>query len=84
MCKALDQGLDPNAATKTGGTTALMLAQPDVEKTKLLLDRGTPSACIIRSTAALSRSPISTTMGIHGPTSADTFALSAWKGSSLL
>jgi len=38
--KALDQGLDPNAATKTGGTTALMLAQPDIEKTRLLLDRG--------------------------------------------
>lgn len=38
--QALDRGLDPNAATKTGGTTALMLAQPDIEKTRLLLDRG--------------------------------------------
>ena len=36
----LDQGLDPNAATKSGGTTLLMLAQPDLEKTKLLLERG--------------------------------------------
>lgn len=38
--QALDKGRDPNAATKSGGTTVLMLAQPDVEKTKLLLDRG--------------------------------------------
>jgi ankyrin repeat protein len=38
--QALDRGLDPNAATKSGGTTLLMLAQPDLEKTKLLLDRG--------------------------------------------
>jgi len=38
--QALDKGLDPNAATKSGGTTLLMLAQPDVEKTKLLLARG--------------------------------------------
>ncbi len=36
----LDKGLDPNAATKSGGTTALMMAMPDVEKAKLLLDRG--------------------------------------------
>ncbi len=33
------RGLDPNSATK-GGTTALMMAMPDVEKAKLLLDRG--------------------------------------------
>lgn len=36
----LDKNFDPNSATKSGGTTALMLAMPDVEKTKLLLDRG--------------------------------------------
>ena len=36
----LDGGLDSNAATKSGGTTALMMAAPDVEKMKLLLDRG--------------------------------------------
>jgi ankyrin repeat protein len=35
----LDHGLNPNAAT-TSGTTALMLAAPDVDKMKLLLDRG--------------------------------------------
>jgi ankyrin repeat protein len=38
--KLLDGGLDPNAATKSGGTTALMMAAPDVEKMTLLLDRG--------------------------------------------
>jgi ankyrin repeat protein len=36
----LDGGLSPNAATKSGGTTALMLAAPDVDKMTLLLDRG--------------------------------------------
>jgi len=36
----LDAGLDPNAATKSGGTTVLMMAAPDVAKTKLLIDRG--------------------------------------------
>jgi ankyrin repeat protein len=36
----LDSGFDPNSATKSGGTTALMLAAPDIEKMKLLLDRG--------------------------------------------
>jgi ankyrin repeat protein len=36
----LDKKLDPNSATKTGGTTALMLAMPDLEKAKLLIDRG--------------------------------------------
>lgn len=36
----LDGGLSANAATKSGGTTALMLAAPDVEKMRLLLDRG--------------------------------------------
>jgi ankyrin repeat protein len=36
----LDGGLDPNAATKSGGTTALMMAAPDVEKMRLLIDRG--------------------------------------------
>lgn len=38
--KLLDQGFDPNSASKTGGVTALMLAAPDMEKMKLLLDRG--------------------------------------------
>ena len=36
----LDTGFDPNAATRSGGTTALMMAMPDLEKAKLLLDRG--------------------------------------------
>jgi ankyrin repeat protein len=36
----LDKKLDPNVATKAGGTTALMMAVPDPEKTALLLDRG--------------------------------------------
>jgi len=38
--KLLDSGLSPNAATKSGGTTALMMAAPDVQKMTLLLDRG--------------------------------------------
>ena len=38
--RLLDGGLDPNAATRAGGTTALMMAAPDVDKMKLLLDRG--------------------------------------------
>jgi ankyrin repeat protein len=38
--RLLDGGLDPNVATTSGGTTALMLAAPDVEKMRLLLDRG--------------------------------------------
>jgi ankyrin repeat protein len=38
--KLLDGGLSANAATKSGGTTALMMAAPNVEKMKLLLDRG--------------------------------------------
>ena len=36
----LDKKFDPNSATKSGGTTALMMAMPDLEKAKLLLDRG--------------------------------------------
>jgi ankyrin repeat protein len=36
----LDKGLDPNSATQAGGTTALMMAAPDLEKMKLLVDRG--------------------------------------------
>ncbi len=36
----LDGGFDPNSATKPAGTTALMLAAPDIDKMKLLLDRG--------------------------------------------
>ncbi len=38
--RLLDGGLSPNAATSSGGTTALMMAAPDVEKMTLLLDRG--------------------------------------------
>ena len=38
--RLLDGGLDPNAATASGGTTALMAAAPDVAKMRLLLDRG--------------------------------------------
>jgi ankyrin repeat protein len=38
--KLLDSGFDPNSASKAGGVTALMLAVPDVEKMKLLIDRG--------------------------------------------
>ncbi len=38
--KLLDDGFDPNSATKSGGTTALMMAVPDVAKVQLLLDRG--------------------------------------------
>ena len=38
--KLLDAGLDPNAATKSGATTALMMAAPDVDKMTLLIDRG--------------------------------------------
>jgi ankyrin repeat protein len=38
--RLLDGGFDSNSATKSGGTTALMLATPDVDKMKLLLDRG--------------------------------------------
>ena len=38
--KLLDEGLSANAATKSGGTTALMMAVPDVEKMRLLLNRG--------------------------------------------
>ncbi len=38
--RLLDGGFDPNSATRAGGTTALMMAAPDAEKMKLLLDRG--------------------------------------------
>jgi ankyrin repeat protein len=38
--RLLDGGLSPNASTKSGGTTALMMAAPDVEKMRLLIDRG--------------------------------------------
>src|SRR4029078_6768059 len=37
--KLLDSGLSPNASTKSGGTTALMMAAPDVEKMRLLIER---------------------------------------------
>ena len=38
--RLLDQGLSPNSATPSGGTTLLMAAAPDAEKMRLLLDRG--------------------------------------------
>jgi ankyrin repeat protein len=38
--KLLDSGLSPNAAITSGGTTALMMAVPDVEKMSLLIERG--------------------------------------------
>jgi ankyrin repeat protein len=38
--RLLDGGFDPNSATRTDGTTALMMAAPSVEKMKLLLDSG--------------------------------------------
>jgi ankyrin repeat protein len=38
--RLLDSGLSPNAATTSGGTTALMMAAPDVEKMRLLIERG--------------------------------------------
>ncbi len=37
--KLLDSGFDPNSAT-AGGTTALMMAAPDVSKMTLLIDHG--------------------------------------------
>jgi ankyrin repeat protein len=40
VTKLLDGGFDPNSATKAGGITALMLAAPDAEKMKLLIERG--------------------------------------------
>jgi ankyrin repeat protein len=36
----LDANFNPNSATRSGGTTALMMAAPDPEKLRLLLDRG--------------------------------------------
>lgn len=36
----LAKKFDPNSATKSGGTTALMLAMPDLEKARMLIDRG--------------------------------------------
>lgn len=38
--KLLDGGFDPNSSTKVGGITALMLAAPDLEKMRVLIDRG--------------------------------------------
>jgi len=38
--KLLDGGFNPNSATTSGGTTALMMAAPDAEKMRLLIDRG--------------------------------------------
>jgi N-acyl-D-amino-acid deacylase len=44
----LDAGLDPNTATPEG-TTLLMMAVPDLAKTKLLLDRGAKADTRARS-----------------------------------
>jgi ankyrin repeat protein len=38
--RMLDQGFDPNSATRVGHLTPLMMAAPDASKMKLLLDRG--------------------------------------------
>ena len=38
--KLLEGGFDPNSTTKAGGITTLMLAAPDAEKMKMLIDRG--------------------------------------------
>src|ERR1043166_5257601 len=38
--KLLAGGFDPNSATKSGGTTALMMAAPDADKMTLLIERG--------------------------------------------
>jgi ankyrin repeat protein len=38
--RLLDQGLSANAATQSGGVTALMMAAPDADKMRLLIDRG--------------------------------------------
>jgi ankyrin repeat protein len=38
--KLLDGGFDPNSVSKSGGMTALMLAVPDLDKMKFLIDRG--------------------------------------------
>lgn len=40
VSKLLDGGLDPNAATTPGGTTALMMVAPDVEKMHVLIEHG--------------------------------------------
>ena len=38
--RLLDGGLNPNVSTRSGGVTALMAAAPDVEKMRLLIERG--------------------------------------------
>ena len=38
--RLLDGGFDPNASTARGGIPALTLAMPDVDKARLLIDRG--------------------------------------------
>jgi ankyrin repeat protein len=38
--KLLDSGFDANSSLRAGGVTALMLAAPDAEKMKLLIERG--------------------------------------------
>jgi len=61
--KLLDGGLDPNAATKSGGTTALMMATPDVDKMRLLIDRG--ANVNARSETKYTALMVATQYGIH-------------------
>jgi ankyrin repeat protein len=61
--KLLDGGLDPNAATKSGGTTALMMAAPDVDKMRLLIDRG--ANVNARSETKYTALMVATQYGIH-------------------
>jgi ankyrin repeat protein len=61
--KLLDAGLDPNAATKSGGTTALMMAAPDADKMKLLIDRG--ANVNARSETKYSALMVAAQYGIH-------------------
>jgi hypothetical protein len=55
--RLLDGGLDPNAATKSGGTTALMMAAPDVDKMRVLLDRGAQVAAPADGAPVFSANP---------------------------
>jgi ankyrin repeat protein len=61
--KLLDGGFDANAATKSGGTTALMMAAPDAAKMKLLIDRG--ANVNARSDTKYTALMVATQYGIH-------------------
>ena len=62
--KLLDDGLDPNATTKTGGTTLLMMAAPDVAKMRLLADRdGNSLTADGNPTSSQSRAPARSRVG---------------------